>query len=261
MRKTNPLNILISGANEGIGYHMVESLLKQNHNVFVLDIKTDGLEKLSDLYPKDRLFFDLCDISDEQQVISSMKKVASELDHIDYVIHNACKCTFESFENATINSFKQVYDVNFFGALHLIKHTLPILEKQRKGNIFITSSGVGIMGFREISPYASSKAALESLVKCLNIEYKSKNIHFHIIHPPLTLTNSSKGLNIPVEFMANPKKVGQGLAKRIHKKRRVIAYSKTNQLTVGLMYLFPVSMGKLLSKMTEKATSQKGETT
>ncbi|HBR25330.1 MAG TPA: short-chain dehydrogenase, partial [Firmicutes bacterium] len=80
------------------------------------------------------------------------------------------------------------------------------------------SSGVGVMGFINISPYASSKGAIESLAKCLNIEYQNDGISFHIFHPPLTRTKSAEPLPIPKEFMVPPEKVGVGLAKHINKK-------------------------------------------
>ncbi|MFR7427116.1 MAG: hypothetical protein ACLUT7_02545 [Ruminococcus sp.] len=56
---------------------------------------------------------------------------------------------------------------------------------------------------------------MESLAKCLNIEYASDGISFHIIHPPLTRTKSASPLPVPKEFMADPQKVGYGIAKHI----------------------------------------------
>lgn len=37
------MNIIITGANQGIGYHIVEELLARGNNVTVLDLETDGL--------------------------------------------------------------------------------------------------------------------------------------------------------------------------------------------------------------------------
>lgn len=97
----------------------------------------------------------------------------------------------------------------------MAKSVLPYMQAQKKGKIIFTSSGVGVTGFIGISPYASTKGALESLVKCLNIEYASEGISFHIIHPPLTCTKSAAHLPVPQEFMADPRKVGYGIARHI----------------------------------------------
>ena len=250
--KRQRLNILISGANEGIGYYLVENLLKQGHKVFVLDYKTDYLELLSTTYDLDQFTYCQCDISSKLHVKACVKIAIDYLKSIDYLIHNACKCTFDTFEDTSIRTFESIFSVNFYGAIHLIKHTLPIFKRQNKGNVFISSSGVGVTGFKSISPYAASKGALESLIKCLNIELKQSNIVFHIIHPPLTKTNASKGLKIPLDMMAHPESVGKGLAKRIHHKRRIITYNIKNRVTVFFMYMFPVSIGRFMSKMTDR---------
>ena len=68
------------------------------------------------------------------------------------------------------------------------------MRKAGKGRIIFTSSGVGVTGFVNISPYASSKGAIETLAKCLEIENQPYGISFHLFHPPLTNTASAAGL-------------------------------------------------------------------
>ena len=83
------------------------------------------------------------------------------------------------------------------------------MKSQRRGKICFTSSGVGITGFIDISSYASSKGAIEAFAKCMNIEYEDSGVTFHIMHPPLTDTESSSPLPIPKEFKSSPEKVGK----------------------------------------------------
>ena len=45
-------NIIIVGANQGIGYYMVERLLELGNSVTVLDIQIDAIGKLQKNYPK-----------------------------------------------------------------------------------------------------------------------------------------------------------------------------------------------------------------
>lgn len=47
-------------------------------------------------------------------------------------------------------------------------------------------SGVGVTGFGNISPYASTKGAFEALAKCLAVENDEYGITVHLFHPPLT---------------------------------------------------------------------------
>lgn len=79
----------------------------------------------------------------------------------------------------------------------------------------------------------------------LNLEYASYGVTFHIIHPPLTRTRSAAPLPVPKEFMADPKKVGYGIARHISSKRFIICHSFWQKLQTLGCYCFPVKMGKL----------------
>ena len=242
-------NVIITGANQGIGYYLVKQLLIDGFNVSVLDIQTDNLEKLRINYQKSLLPL-RCDIREDAAVKDCVKRSAREFGGIDYAIHNACICTFDSMEDTDDKTYKDVFDVNYFGALRLTKAVVPYMKEQGKGSVIYTSSGVGVMGFVNISPYASSKGAIESLAKCMNIEFAGTGITFHIFQPPLTRTKSSSPLPVPNEFMADPEVVGTGLAKRISKKKFIISHSVMQSIQTKMAYLFPVKFGKLLSKMT-----------
>jgi NAD(P)-dependent dehydrogenase (short-subunit alcohol dehydrogenase family) len=244
-------NVIISGANQGIGYYMVEQLLSDGCNVTVLDLEIDNLKKLSgNILPL------ICDISDADAVKSCVEESVKRFSSVDCAIHNACICTFDSLEQTSEETYHRVFEVNYFGALNLTKAVLPNMKMQKNGKVIYTSSGVGVMGFVNISPYASTKGALESLTKCLNIEYCDYGIKFHIFHPPLTNTKSASPLPVPKEFMADPKKVGMGLAKNIKKKSYIICHSFGQKVQTHLCYLFPIKMGKLLSKMTKGYAEQ-----
>lgn len=124
--------------------------------------------------------------------------------------------------------------------------------------MIFTSSGVGVTGFVNISPYASSKGAIESLTKCLEIENLRYGISFHLFHPPLTDTASAAGLPIPKEFKANAQKVGYGLADHLWSKKFVICHSTAQLLQIKLSYRHPLRIGKMMTKMTERA-AQNGQ--
>lgn len=239
-------NIIITGANQGIGYYMAEKFLTEGHLVGVLDLETDHLQLLKEKY-KDQLLFYTCDVRDSFSVKSCVSEIAKRFQTIDIAIHNACDCTFASMESTSEETYKEVFDTNYFGALRLVKAVIPYMQKEQRGRILFVSSGVGVMGFYNISPYASSKGAIESLAKCLDIEYHDKGISFHIIHPPITRTKSSEPFPIPSEFKADPKSVGYGLAKNIFSDRFVICHSFMQKVQTRMCYLFSIKMGRIMS--------------
>ena len=245
-------SILIVGANQGIGYYLVERLLESGNSVTVLDVQTNAVETLKEKYQKTVLPV----IADAQNLSSIENGVRQAVDHfgdIDIAIHNACLCTFENEHDTGYEVYQRVMDVNYFGALRLAKTVLPYMRKAKKGRIIFTSSGVGVTGFSNISPYAASKGAIESLAKCLEIENEEYGISFHLFHPPLTNTKSASGISVPKEFKAEAKKVGYGLANHIWSKKFVICHSVNQAVQMKFSYRHPLYIGKMMSKAARRA--------
>lgn len=244
-------SVFITGANEGIGYYMVCQFLQDGKNVTVLDINTDQLEALAAQYPG-KLLAVKGDVSDAGCVNEAVQSAFSKFGEINYAIHNACKCPFADFERMPYEDYYSTFAVNYYGALNLCYTVLPIMKKQNSGRVFFTSSSVGITGFTGITSYACSKGAIETLAKCMNLEYQDSGIGFHLFHPPLTKTRSARPLPIPEEFKVSPEVVGRGLAKRINNKKFVICHNNNLQFQVRMMYLFPNAMGKFLCNGARK---------
>ena len=155
-------NIVIVGANQGIGYYLTKRLLELNNSVAVLDIDVSAIEELQNTYPQ-TVFPIVANAQDLKSIQDGVKKAIEHFKTIDVAIHNACLCTFENEQNTNYDVYQKVMDVNFFGALRLAKTVLPYMRKEMHGRVIFTSSGVGVTGFANISPYAASKGAIESL--------------------------------------------------------------------------------------------------
>ncbi|MEH7342953.1 SDR family NAD(P)-dependent oxidoreductase [Bacillus sp. JJ1532] len=244
--------LFITGGNNGIGYFMAKQWLENGNCVAVLDINCDNIDKLKDTFPKTLLSFK-CDVHDIESVKMAVYQTKSQFGSINYAVHNACLCLFKSFEEHNRENFDRVMNVNFHGAINLTEALLPIMKEQRCGRICFTSSVVGVTGFYNISSYACSKGAIESLAKCLRMEYADSGVTFHIMHPPLTNTKSSSPLPIPTDFKASPEKVGKGFIKHIDSKKFIITPSLADAVSVKFSYLFSLSMGRMLVKLTKKA--------
>ena len=245
-------NVLIVGADQGIGYYLVERLLELENTVTVLDIQVSAIDILKEKYQDTVLPI----IADARNLSSIENGVHSAIEHfgdIDIAIHNACLCTFASEHDTGYEVYQNVMDVNYFGALRLAKTVLPHMRKAKKGRIIFTSSGVGVTGFSNISPYAASKGAIESLAKCLQIENEEYGISFHLFHPPLTNTKSASGISVPKEFKAEAKKVGYGLANRIWSKQFIICHSASQTAQMKFSYRHPLFIGKMMTQATKRA--------
>ena len=250
------MKILVTGANQGIGFYFVRQLLEDGHQVAVFDKRIDKISELKMNFYQDLIVCQV-DVRNDGALQKAVEVVYQLFGEIDVAVHNACCCLFQSANEMTMNNYRTVFDVNYYGALHLLNCVLPSMIKQKQGKIIFTCSGVGVTGFPGLSAYASSKAALETLAKCLNLEYASAGVSFHLMHPPLTRTASSKALPVPSEMMASPKMVGRGLAKKIDSKRFIICHNVGQWLQMALCYHLPCQMGRLMAMMTRRAAKNK----
>ncbi|MEA3340457.1 MAG: SDR family NAD(P)-dependent oxidoreductase, partial [Chloroflexota bacterium] len=76
MSTENPV-VIITGANNGIGFHMAAALLEEQYRVAGFDLSSENLAALQETYP-DHLLFCRCDVTDEAQVEAAVEAVADK---------------------------------------------------------------------------------------------------------------------------------------------------------------------------------------
>lgn len=246
--------MFLTGGNRGIGYYMVKQWLLDGNCAAVQDLDCANLQTLQHQYPGKLLCF-TADVTDAVAVQQAVTETVDAFGAVDVAVHNACLCLFEPLEALSPDDYRRVMDVNLLGAVHLAQAVLPHMKRRRTGRLCFTSSGVGVTGFSNISAYAASKGALESLAKCLRLECRPYGVGVHLLHPPLTDTESSAPLPVPREFKAGAEKVGVGLAKRLGQRRFIITAGPGDALSVAMSYLLPLQMGALLDKMTARSAN------
>jgi NAD(P)-dependent dehydrogenase (short-subunit alcohol dehydrogenase family) len=217
--------VILTGADNGIGFNMTRYLLADGCCVAALDLTDENLGTLLIDYP-DRLLVLRCDVADETQVKRAVETTHRLWGRIDILVNNAALAVFSPFEEKTLSDTRREFEVNFFGALHLIAAVLPVMKAQRSGIIHNVSSGVGITGFPGIHGYASTKGAIESLTRTLALEFAPYGITVNLMHPPLTNTRSAAPLGIPAQAMADPEQVGRNLARQIRSTKPIILERK-----------------------------------
>src|SRR6056297_850315 len=195
--------VIITGANNGIGFHMAASLLKERYRVAVFDLSGENLMEMQDKYPS-HLLFCRCDVTSDADIKTATDIVLEEWDSIDILVNNACEAIFSPFEMKTLEQTRREFEVNYFGYVRMIAAILPHMKAQGKGIIHNVRSGVGITGFPGLYGYASTKGAIEALSRTLSLEFSRFGIRVNTMHPPLTQTKSASPLGISKEAMADP---------------------------------------------------------
>lgn len=79
-------------------------------------------------------------------------------------------------ECMTMEQVKQIFDVNFFGAVRLIKAVLPDMKARQHGHIINVSSVFGITGGPFNDMYTAAKFAMGGMTESLAPVLKQFNI-------------------------------------------------------------------------------------
>lgn len=237
--------VIVTGANNGIGLHMTRTLLQDGYRVATCDLAGDNLHDLQVTYPQ-RLLYVPCDVTADEQVGAFVSEVLRQWGRIDVLVNNACLALFRPFEEASLEDTRREFEVNYFGYIRMIRAVLPQMKAQVGGIIHNVSSGVGVTGFAGIHGYASTKGAIEALTRTLAQELAGYGICVNLMQPPLTHTRSAAPLGVPEQIMADPAKVGQGLARRILSTKPDVTPDLQGSFFLRLSRLYPDGIGRLL---------------
>ncbi|XP_016131597.1 D-beta-hydroxybutyrate dehydrogenase, mitochondrial [Sinocyclocheilus grahami] len=98
------------------------------------------------------------------------------------VVNNAGISTFGEVEFTTMDTYKQVSEVNLWGTIRVTKAFLPLIRRA-KGRVVNIASMYGRMGNALRSPYCVSKYGVEAFSDCLRYEMKVWNVKVSVIEP------------------------------------------------------------------------------
>jgi NAD(P)-dependent dehydrogenase (short-subunit alcohol dehydrogenase family) len=238
--------IILTGAGNGIGYHMLIALVARGYRVGAIDIQIDSLVELTRKYPNHLLPIQ-CSVSDEDQVNTAVQRIFQTWSRIDILVNNACLVIYQPFEERTPESIRQEFEVNYFGYLNLIRAVLPVMKSQGSGLIHNVSSGIGITGHSSLLGYTSTKGAVEAATRTLAFELAAYGITVNLIHPPLTATLSTSAFGYPGGILAQPERVGEKLARKIESRQSNITPDFYTAIYLFFATHFPNTLGNLFS--------------
>lgn len=179
-------NILITGAAQGIGRAIAESLRNQTDvNLFVIDKQETTYIKES---VSDSFRFFLQDLADRD----GLRKVLRELSSVkfDAIINDAGEVYLEKWDEMKMLTWDRTLAVNVTAPLQIV-HTLR--NSLSSGSSIVNIASVdGMMAAYDTVAYAASKAALINLTKSLAANLGSRNIRVNAIAPGWVETEMTK---------------------------------------------------------------------
>lgn len=149
--------------------------------------------------PRDRVHTFAADLSDAAAGERIVGQALVKTGKIDTLVINAGTLADGLFAGLTDYELSQVYEVNLWGALRTMRAALRPMILHRGGNIVIVSSTAAQRPGVGQAAYASSKAALESIVRVTAREVAARGIRVNAVAPGL-LTGGMAARVLDEEF-------------------------------------------------------------
>jgi len=165
--------VLITGTSRGIGKAIAAYLRAQGLTVY------GSSRGAADVAPNHLQL----DITDPASCQTAVDEVVQREGRLDVLINNAAYELVGAHEELTMAELRDQIDVNFFGAVHMMKAATPVLIKQRSGTILNISSIGSDIGWTFNAAYSAGKFALHGYSEAVRRELLPFNIFVSLVSP------------------------------------------------------------------------------
>jgi NADP-dependent 3-hydroxy acid dehydrogenase YdfG len=180
-----PLGFIITGASSGIGEAVALEMAKDCHTFYLTARRGEKLnivaKKIETLGGK--AYYGDGDVGNECDVDRLFNDAIEKLGTIDVMFANAGVGYFGNLEDMTIEQYDIQFNTNVRGVFLWLRKVLPIMKKQNRGQIIVTSSNLGLETSPRASIYSGTKHAVQAMVSCLRQELKGTQVKAATINP------------------------------------------------------------------------------
>ena len=163
---------LITGATSDLGLHICDLIGKDN-NLLIQGRDSSRLEKIKKIikFKKKKVLIWEQDFKNFNDISVNLEKIFSKNKiKIDNFIHCAGFSRILPIRNFNKNLYDEIFNINFFSALEIIRVLVKKNNLKFLKNILFISAFYSKFGSKYNSIYASSKGAIDSVVKSLALE-------------------------------------------------------------------------------------------
>jgi 3-oxoacyl-[acyl-carrier protein] reductase len=178
---------IITGASSDIGKAIAKRFTEEGSRVVLIARDFEKLEKARKEIGHDELTASMsCDLTDESQVVQTIKQIIDNYGKIDILVNNAGAINdpvhFHQMEDSEI---KKLIDINLFGVFHMTKATLSKMSDVKSGVIVNIGSISGERAIPRVhlAAYSSTKAAISMFTKAIAVEYARRHIRCNSVNP------------------------------------------------------------------------------
>lgn len=175
---------VIMGASSGIGRATALLFARRGARVVVSARGQAGLDSLVEEIRRDggQATAVTADVADSDQVQAVAAAAIEQYGQLDTWVHLAAVSIYATFEETTMEEFRQIIDVNLIGQIHGAKAALPHLRREGRGALIHISSIEAERALPYQAAYAASKHGVKGFLETLRTELQHEGI-------PISVTN------------------------------------------------------------------------
>lgn len=178
--------ILVTGASSGIGKAIAIESSKMGAKVIISGRNEERLKETLSILEGENNEYIIADLS----VKKDLEELYKNLPTLDGLVNCAGIIKTLPFTFASRESFEEVFNVNFFAPAELTRLLVKSKKIKKGGSIVFISSITGVYcSIVAQSVYASSKGAINGLVKGIALDLAPKGIRVNSVNPGMVETD------------------------------------------------------------------------
>jgi NAD(P)-dependent dehydrogenase (short-subunit alcohol dehydrogenase family) len=173
--------VLITGASSGVGLAAARLLSRAGYLVAGTARDPEAVKaREKEPLPFTLVAMDLCDPASIDRGWAAAVEI---LGGVDVLVNNAGSGELGAVEDTDLEASRRLFEVNYFGAVNLVKKAVPGMRERKRGVIIQLGSIVHDLQFPFKANYCASKSALTSFSLSLRYEVHPHGIRVHILEP------------------------------------------------------------------------------
>ena len=185
---------LVTGASSGIGEATAVELARQGARVSIVARRRDRLADLAKRLDDTDVLVIEADVTDEAAARGAVEQTVRQFGRLDTVIANAGVMLLGPIENAPLEEWQQMVDINVLGLLYTAHAALPHLldaassEPRRVADLVLISSVAGRVARNGSGVYNLTKHGVGAFGEALRQEITKRHVRVSLVEPGAVAT-------------------------------------------------------------------------
>lgn len=171
---------IVTGGSSGIGREIASELVV---NFATVVITGRDKTKLKAVAKEINAIYYHADVTNDDQIKALFNYVIRKFGRLDGIVNNAGIGDWAPVEELSRERFRNVFEVNVWGAAMMASRAAAIFKKQKYGDIVNIASTAALKGYKNGSIYAASKFALRGMSQCWQDELRPYNVRVILVNP------------------------------------------------------------------------------